>query len=374
MAYWRRAHDCLGSRRVPALSVRFTQRSSVATWIAIALPAIILFPFWPAMVLATWTGVGARHWMRPFRRLTGERHRAAAVLTVLTVILILAPLVALALAVASDAQLLVEKTIASKEAQSFLQGLVSPGDHGELSVVELVKSQGSRAWLLFSSVSAAAGRILLNALAFAVMTYVVLADGPALYAWIERNGPLRPQVMKRLAGAFQETGRGLVFGVLGAGIIQGIAAGIIFLFLDVPRPIVLGFLTIVGSLIPSLGSALVWIPVAAGLAFSGRTTSAIILVALGLGVIGTIDNLFRPLLSRRANLALPAFLVLLSMLGGILLIGTWGFLAGPLVVRLCKEALLIGAESEGEGPPPEQVGPPSEAARAGQAAVQPPTP
>lgn len=354
-----------------ALSVRFTQRSSVATWIAIAVPAIILLPFWPALVLATWTGVGVRHWMTPFRRLTRERHRAAAVLTVLTVILIVSPLVALALAVANDAQLLVEKTFASKEVQSLLRGLVSPGDGRELSVIELVKSQGSRAWLLFSSVSAAAGRILLNALAFAIMTYVVLADGPALYAWLERNGPLRPQVMKRLAGAFQETGRGLVFGVLGAGIIQGVAAGIIFLVLGVPRPIVLGFLTIVGSIIPSLGSALVWLPVAAGLAFAGRTTSAIILVGLGLGVISTIDNLFRPLLSRRAHLALPAFLVLLSMLGGILLIGAWGFLAGPLLVRLCKELLLISAESEGEGTPPEPAGSSTwasnEAARAGQA-------
>lgn len=349
-------------------------------WIAIALPAIILSPFWPALVMALWTGVAARQWMRPFRRLTGERHRAAAVLTVLTVLAIVAPLVALGLAVASDAQLLVEKTFASREAQSFLRGLVSPGEHGELSVVELVRTQGSRAWLLLSSVSSAAAKILLNALAFAVMTYVVLSDGPALYAWIERNGPLRPQVMKRLAGAFQETGRGLFVGVLGAGVIQGIAAGIIFFFLDVPRPIVLGFLVVAGSILPSLGSALVWLPVAAGLAYSGRTTAAIILVALGLGVISTIDNLFRPLLSSRANLALPAFMVLLSMLGGILLIGTWGFLAGPLVMRLAKEALLIGAESEGEGPPPELAGPQSsEAVKAGQAsassaggAVQPP--
>jgi predicted PurR-regulated permease PerM len=338
-------------------------------WIAIVIPAIVLLPFWPALILAMWTGSAARYWMRPFRRLTGERHRAAAVLTVLTMLFIVAPLVALSLAVASDAQSLIEKTIASSEAQTFFRGLVSPGEGGgggELSVVELVRTQGSRAWVLFSSVSTAAAKILLNVLAFVVVTYVVLADGPTLYAWAERNGPLRPRVMQRLVGAFQETGRGLLFGVLGAGLIQGAAAGVIFFFLDVPRPIVLGFLTVVGSILPSLGSALVWAPVAAGLAFSGRTTAAIILVALGLGVIGTIDNLFRPLLSRRANLALPAFMVLLSMLGGILLIGTWGFIAGPLVVRLCKEVLLIGAESEGEGPPPELAGPPSDAVKAGQ--------
>jgi len=336
--------------------VRFTQHSSAATWLAVALVALALLPFWPALVLALWTGAAVRHWMRPFRRLTGERHRAAAVLTVLTVLLLVGPLVALGLVVANDAQLLITKAFASSEAQSILRGLVSPGDQAvaggaagggnELSIVELVRTHGGRAWIVLSSVSSAAAVILLNVLAFILTTYVVLADGASLYAWCERHGPLQPRVLSRLGGAFLETGRGIIIGVLGAGLIQGAAAGIIFFFLDVPRPIVLGFLTVVGSIIPSVGSALVWAPVAAGLAIAGRTTSAIILVALGVGVIGTIDNVFRPLLSRRARLALPGFMVFLSMLGGILLIGTWGFIAGPLAVRLAKEMMLIASEDE----------------------------
>ncbi len=344
---------------MPALPVRFTQRSSPAIWIAVALSALVLLPFWPSLILGVWTGAMARSWMRPFRKVTGERHRAAAVLTAVTLILIVAPLIALGLAIANDAELLVQKAFASREAQSLLRGLVAPGEHGELSIMELVRTQGTRAWVLLSSVSSAAATLALNALAFAVMTYVVLADGPSLYAWCERHGPLAPRVLGRLSGAFHETGRGLIFGVLGSGVIQGVAAGVIFFFLDVPRPIVLGFLTIVGSIIPSLGSALVWAPVAAGLAFSGRTTSAILLVVLGLGVISTVDNIFRPVLSRRARLDLPASLLLLSMLGGILLIGTWGFLAGPLVLRLAKEALLIGSEDEPPSPLPEPSGPPS---------------
>lgn len=343
--------------------MRFTQRSSPAIWLAVALSALVLLPFWPSLVLGVWTGAMARSWMRPFRKITGERHRAAAVLTAVTLILIVAPLIALGLAVANDAQLLVQKTFASREAQSFLRGLVSPGEQGELSVVDLIRTQGSRAWVLLSSVSSAAATLVLNALAFAVMTYVVLADGPALYAWCERHGPLMPRVLSRFSSAFHETGRGLILGVLGSGVLQGVVAGVIFFFLDVPRPIVLGFLTIVGSVIPSLGSALVWVPVAAGLAIAGRTTAAILLAVLGLGVISTVDNVFRPLISRRARLDLPASLLLLSMLGGILLIGTWGFLAGPLVLRLAKEAMLIASEDE----PPSAL-PPSPPAESGQQA------
>ena len=323
----------------------------VFQWVALAAATAVLLPFWPALVLAAWMGTAARPWLRPFRRLTGRNHRAAAVLTVLTVMLILAPLAALAAVVASDAITLVQRMLGSQEAQSVLRGLVAHSEPGgaQLSMNELVSEHGARAWMLVRSVSSAAVRTLLGAVVFIITMYAVLADGPALHAWMVRHSPVPPRVLERLGQAFHETGRGLFVGVLGAGLLQGAAAAIIFVILGVPRPIVLGFLTVVASIVPNLGSALVWAPVAAGLAFTDRPTAAIVLVILGVGVIGTIDNVFRPLLSRRAQLQLPAFMVLLSMLGGILLIGTWGFIAGPLIIRLAKEMMLLSSDDAADG-------------------------
>jgi predicted PurR-regulated permease PerM len=93
--------------------------------------------------------------------------------------------------------------------------------------------------------------------------------------------------------------------------------------------------------IPAIGTALVWVPVAAGLALTGRTTEAIILGVIGIAVIGTVDNVARPYLARRGQLQLSTWAVLIAMFGGIELIGGWGLLLGPLAVRLAKEALVL---------------------------------
>lgn len=83
-----------------------------------------------------------------------------------------------------------------------------------------------------------------------------------------------------------------------------------------------------------------WIPVVAGPAVTGRSGAAIVLMIAGVAVIGTIDNLVRPYLARRGKLQLPTYVVLVAMFGGILM-GGWGVLIAPLVVRLTKEALSI---------------------------------
>src|SRR6185436_10017871 len=94
----------------------------------------------------------------------------------------------------------------------------------------------------------------------------------------------------------------------------------------------------------------VWVPVTAGLALTGRTGAAIALGVVGVGLIGTVDNVARPYLARRGQLQLPTWVVLFAMFGGIELIGGWGLLLGPLALRLAKEALLIhsGGQSGGQ--------------------------
>jgi predicted PurR-regulated permease PerM len=105
-----------------------------------------------------------------------------------------------------------------------------------------------------------------------------------------------------------------------------------------------GFLTLFVSIIPSVGTALVWVPVAIGLAIQGRTGAAIALVAVGILVVGTIDNMLRPALARSGHLALPSLVVLGAMLGGFALIGGWGLILGPLVIRLAKESIDLARE------------------------------
>ncbi|MEO8877725.1 MAG: AI-2E family transporter, partial [Polyangiaceae bacterium] len=147
-----------------------------------------------------------------------------------------------------------------------------------------------------------------------------------------------------------ETGRGLLVGVGLTGLVQGVIATVAYFALGVPRALVLGLLTCLASVIPSVGTALVWVPIAIGLGLSGRTGSAAILVGIGVLVIGTIDNVLRPVFSRFGKLELPSFVLLVSIFGGLALFGTWGFLLGPLLVRLAKEALIISREERSMPP------------------------
>jgi len=103
-------------------------------------------------------------------------------------------------------------------------------------------------------------------------------------------------------------------------------------------------LTCISSLIPSVGTGLIWVPVAIGLALAGRTGSAVIMACVGVGVIGTVDNVMRPIFARFGKLELPVFVLLTSIFGGLAIFGIWGLILGPLFARLAKEALIIARD------------------------------
>ncbi len=321
-------------------------------WTLLASAALVLVPFWSALVLAIWVGVSCRRTVPQLERLTGWRLRATAVLTVFSLTLLLVPIGFLLAALAGDAIALVEQIKTSDQARSVFETLVSDGGSSRSGdgIVDFIAAHGERAWELFRVVARVATKTVLALVVFVAGTYVVLVDGPGLYSWMECNLPLARPAFRRLAAAFMETGRALMFGVIGAGSAQALLATAAFLVLDVPRPLVLGLLTLFGSIVPAIGTAFVWGPVAIGLAFIGRTEAAIGLGLFGMLGIGTVDNLARPWLARRAELKLPGYLIMVAMFGGISLVGAQGLLLGPLLLRLAKEALVL-AHEESEAVP-----------------------
>jgi predicted PurR-regulated permease PerM len=101
--------------------------------------------------------------------------------------------------------------------------------------------------------------------------------------------------------------------------------------------------------LPTIGTALVWVPICIGLALTGRTTAALILALVGIIVVSSIDNLLRPMLTRFGQLQLPTFVLLIAMLSGLALMGPAGLFLGPLlarmsveIVRMAREAGLVG--------------------------------
>jgi predicted PurR-regulated permease PerM len=311
-------------------------------WVLIGACAVLLAPLLPPIMLALWLGGLARVLHRPLTRALGGRVRLAAAITLIALSAVLVPFALAFISLAADAYQLVTQTLDSPRGKQILEQLVAPSGHaapGGSSLRDLVLGQQERAWDILRQVAGTATRVVIELVVIGAGTYAVLVDGSRSYQWLERHAPIEPDRLGRLRDAFFETGRGLFIGIGGAGLLQAIIATIAYLVLGIPRALALGVLTLCCSIVPSVGTALVWAPIAAGLALTGRTGAAIALAICGIAVIGTVDNFMKPVLARRGKLGLPTYIVLVSMFAGVMVIGPWGLLVAPLVVRLARAAL-----------------------------------
>lgn len=171
---------------------------------------------------------------------------------------------------------------------------------------------------------------------FALMLYLTfffLRDGAMLVRLLVRALPLGDAreivLLRKISTVVSATVRGNFV----VALVQGSLGGLIFWILGIDAPLLWGTTMVFSSLIPSVGAALVWGPVAAYFLLTGDVWSGVILIVFGSGVIGLVDNLLRPVLVGR-DIKMPDYLVLLSTLGGISIFGLNGFVLGPLVAAL----------------------------------------
>jgi predicted PurR-regulated permease PerM len=310
-------------------------------WALLAACALLLAPMLPAVMLAVWFAALTRGAHVRLSRALGDRRRLSAGLTLAAFTLVLVPFVLVATSLAADAYELVVQLLRSPRGKQVLEKLVARDGSAPApsNVWDIAMSQQERAWGILMQVAGTATRVVIDLVVILAGAYAVLVEGGRAYAWFEEHAPMSPALLRRLRDAFYETGRGLFIGIGGAGLLQALVATIAYLALSVPSALELGVLTFVFSLIPVVGTAVVWIPVAAGLALTGRTGAAIILAICGIAVIGTVDNLVRPMLARRGHLQLPTYVVLVAMFAGVQVIGAWGLFVAPLAVRMAKAAL-----------------------------------
>jgi predicted PurR-regulated permease PerM len=320
------------------------------TWvIVLVLAAALMFaPFAGWIVLAMWlSGFAHGLYERLTRRFRGHAH-LAALATVISLMLVLVPIGAVLTTLVIDAIALIADLTQSDRAHSLLVSLVSPEQPAastEESLGQLIMSQGDRALSILRTILSSAAHAVIGLVILLFGTYALLVDGRRWFQWADTRAPIGSLALRRMADAFTETGRGLAFGVLGAGLLQSLVATAAYLILDVPQALALGLLTLVFSIVPVVGTAVVWVPISVGLAMTGRLWAGVGLAIYGVVVIGSIDNFARPWLARRGKLQLPTFVVLVSMFGAVEVFGAWGILFGPLIVRLAKEALELRREA-----------------------------
>jgi predicted PurR-regulated permease PerM len=313
--------------------------------------AWILWPFFGAVLWGTILAIVFTPLYRRLSRSLGRKRTTAAVVTVLIVLLIvILPVTFVAMLLLQEGFNVYEKLQSGELSPTrYLQAIFGslPAwmtdllDRFGLTNLSLIQER-------LSSGLAKGGQFIAthllsigqNTFDFIVNLFIVLyllffflRDGRELSRRISTALPLRPQQQRQLMDKFTGVIRATIKGTLVVAVAQGALGGLIFWFLGVYAPVlwavVMGFL----SLLPAVGTAIIWVPVAIYFLVTGALWQGIVLIVFGVLVIGLVDNLLRPILVGKET-KIPDYVILMATLGGMAIFGINGFVIGPVIAAM----------------------------------------
>jgi predicted PurR-regulated permease PerM len=160
--------------------------------------------------------------------------------------------------------------------------------------------------------------------------FFVIRDKEEFVSYVKSIMPFPRDLKEKLMKATREVTASVLYGQVIIGLVQGLVAGIGFFLFGISNSLLLTVLAIAAGILPIIGPAIVWVPVAIYLLISGNTFTAIGVTIFGIASI-TIDNFLRPIIVSK-RIMMNSLLVLLGMVGGIILFGLLGFILGPLII------------------------------------------
>ena len=302
---------------------------------ALMCAAIVCFSTWPV-------------YKKIERVLHGRRSLAALAMTLLLVLVIVLPLAFIAATLAESAGPLVERV-----REVLAHGVPMPPDWvgtiplagenidawwreiaaSKEKLTELLKKITQPAQQGAIKIGLLLGEGVLQLSLATFIGFFFYRDGAALIAAARSAvkrvaGDLEPGLFLTVGGTI----RGVVYGIIGTAIAQGLLALAGFLIAGVPGALLLAFLTFMLSIVP-VGPPLIWGGAVAWLVYQGQFGWAIFMAVWGFFVVSGIDNVIKPLLiSRGSNL--PFVLVLLGVFGGVIAFGFVGIFIGPTLMAI----------------------------------------
>jgi predicted PurR-regulated permease PerM len=175
--------------------------------------------------------------------------------------------------------------------------------------------------------------LVVNAVFALIVLFFLFRDAESALSKVMAALPLDEKRANELRSRIQATVVTNFYGSFVIGALQGTLTGLTFWTLGIDSPVLWGVATAVCSLIPFFGSATIWLPASIALLLTGHPVKGIILVGMGTVVIGTVDNIVRPLIIQR-SVRLHPLLVLFSILGGLQLFGIPGLFVGPVILSV----------------------------------------
>lgn len=205
---------------------------------------------------------------------------------------------------------------------------------------QLIESVGTAAKSAGGFLVAAASRMTAGTAAFILNLFVMLyamffffKDGEKILERIFYYLPLSNEDEALMLQRFSSITRATVKGTLVIGMIQGTLAGFAFWVAGIEGAAFWGTIMAILSIVPGIGAAIIWVPAVIYLFVTGQILAGMLLLAWCAAVVGTVDNILRPVLVGK-DAKMPDLLILVGTLGGLFLFGPMGFIVGPIVCGL----------------------------------------
>ena len=174
---------------------------------------------------------------------------------------------------------------------------------------------------------------IVSSLIMIYLLFFFLKDGENIINNCISVFPMDDDHERYLLDQFHQVTKVTIKGTFIVAFAQGFLGFVILSILNIQGAILWGFLMALFSILPGIGTAIVWFPITIFLIYSGMWVQGLILLFSGLFIIGLVDNLLRPYLISKET-SLPDYLVLLTTIGGISLFGISGFVIGPIIASL----------------------------------------
>lgn len=331
-----------------------TFRTAFVLILVLAVSVLFLAVTWPflqALLLGAMLAGLCRPLYNWVRRLVRGRESLAATLTLLLLFLLVAGpisafvgvVVTQALNVSDQAIPWVQQHFGSASTVNVHDWLVqrfpalAPYVPEQAQILEGLgrTAKAAGAYLVVSATQFTAGTagFLLNLFVMIYAMFFFFRDGPKIIEKIFYYTPLTHEDEELLLERFTSVTRATIKGTLVIGVIQGALAGLAFWVAGIDGAAFWGTLMVVLSVVPGIGAALIWVPAVVYLFLTGQTLTAVLLLAWCAAVVGTVDNILRPILVGK-DAKMPDLLILIGTLGGLFLFGPIGFIVGPIVCGL----------------------------------------
>jgi predicted PurR-regulated permease PerM len=276
-----------------------------------------------------------------------RRHAAAGVTLLLTFVLIVGPVFGVASLVVGQAasiteniRPIVERTINEPTyLDRLLRGMpgydfVAPYREQIVTTAgDVVNSIGGFLMTSLSNTTLGTVSFLFHFVIALYTMYFLLLDGRGMLRGILDHLPLYSDEKSVLMDRFVSVTRATIKGTIIIGVIQGVAAGLAFWAVGIPNAAFWTVVMALLSILPLIGSALIWVPACIILFATGNVTKALLLAAFCGLIVGSIDNVLRPRLVGH-DTKMHDIIILFSTLGGLSVFGPLGFILGPVLAGL----------------------------------------